>query len=147
MDQGEGQHWNSSPKNIYSKPVKIKFNKQDRKPIKIELTEEIPPISPVEDSEYIKHVKIKSELLSEFWGRPMYLQANVLVPEDFNKESKTRYPLMVFHGHFPKTIGGFRTSPPTAPEKDTIFNSRFGITGYKYIQEKEAYDFYTQWVS
>ncbi|MGB2165354.1 MAG: hypothetical protein ACPHYH_05865, partial [Flavobacteriaceae bacterium] len=28
-----------------------------------------------------------------------------------------------------------------------IFNPRFGITGYKYIQEKEAFDFYRQWTS
>ena len=27
MDQGEGQHWNISPKNIYSKPVKLNFKK------------------------------------------------------------------------------------------------------------------------
>jgi len=147
MDQGEGQHWNTSPKNIYSKPIKIEYNKHGKSPIEILITEEIPPIQPIKDSKYIKHVKIKSELLSEFWGRPMYLQANVLVPHGFNKESKTQYPLMVFHGHFPKTIGGFRTTPPTAPEKDTIFSTRFGITGYKYIQEKEAYDFYKNWVS
>ena len=147
MDQGEGQHWNTSPKNIYSKPIKIEYNKHGKSPIEILITEEIPPIEPIKDSKYIKHVKIKSELLSEFWGRPMYLQANVLVPHGFNKESKTQYPLMVFHGHFPKTIGGFRTTPPTSPEKDTIFSTRFGITGYKYIQEKEAYDFYKNWVS
>lgn len=147
MDQGEGQHWNTSPKNIYSKPIKIEYNKHGKSPIEILITEEIPPIEPIKNSKYIKHVKIKSELLSEFWGRPMYLQANVLVPHGFNKESKTQYPLMVFHGHFPKTIGGFRTTPPTAPEKDTIFSTRFGITGYKYIQEKEAYDFYKNWVS
>ena len=145
MDQGEGQHWNTSPKNIYSKPIKINFKKNTT--VKIEITEEIPPIEPEKDTDYIKHVKIKSELLSKFWGRPMYLQANVLIPKDFKKESKTRYPLMVFHGHFPKSMGGFRTSPPTAPKKDTIYNSRFGITGYKYIQEKEAYDFYKKWIS
>ncbi len=145
MDQGEGQHWNTSPKNIYSKPIKVNFKKNST--IKLEITEEIPPIEPEKDTDYIKHVKIKSELLSKFWGRPMYLQANVLIPKDFKKESKTRYPLMVFHGHFPKSIGGFRTSPPTAPKKDTIYNSRFGITGYKYIQEKEAYDFYKKWTS
>ena len=145
MDQGEGQHWNTSPKNIYSKPIKVNFKKNTI--VKIEITEEIPPIEQEKDTDYIKHVKIKSELLSKFWGRPMYLQANVLIPKDFKKESKTRYPLMVFHGHFPKSIGGFRTSPPTAPKKDTIYNSRFGITGYKYIQEKEAYDFYKKWTS
>lgn len=145
MDQGEGQHWNISPKNIYSKPVKLNFKKNST--IKLEITEEIPPIEPEKDTKYIKHVKIKSKMLSEFWGRPMYLQANVLIPEGFNKKSKTRYPLMVFHGHFPKTIGGFRSSPPTAPKEDTIYNNRFGITGYKYIQEKEAYDFYKRWTS
>jgi hypothetical protein len=145
MDQGEGQHWNTSPKNIYSKTLKINYQKGV--PIKLNITEEIPPIEPVQDTEYIKHIKIKSELLSEFWGRPMYLQANVLVPEGFDKAAETRYPLMVFHGHFPKTIGGFRTTPPTAVKEDSIFNPRFGITGYKYIQEKEAYDFYTQWTS
>ena len=145
MDQGEGQHWNTSPKNIYSKPLKINYQKGV--PIKLNITEEIPPIEPVQDTEYIKHIKIKSELLSEFWGRPMYLQANVLVPEGFDEAAETRYPLMVFHGHFPKTIGGFRTTPPTAPKEDSIFNPRFGITGYKYIQEKEAYDFYRQWTS
>lgn len=145
MDQGEGQHWNTSPKNIYSKPLKLNYQKG--MPIKLNITEEIPPIEPVQDTEYIKHIKIKSELLSEFWGRPMYLQANVLVPEGFDKAAETRYPLMVFHGHFPKTIGGFRTTPPTAPKEDSIFNPRFGITGYKYIQEKEAYDFYRQWTS
>ena len=147
MDQGEGQHWNTSPKNIYSKPIKIEFDISKNRPIEILITEEIPPIEPVEDSKYIKHVKIKSKLLSEFWGRPMYVQANVLVPQGFDKESEAQYPLMVFHGHFPKTIGGFRTIPPSAPETDTIFSSRFGITGYKYIQEKEAYDFYKKWVS
>lgn len=47
----------------------------------------------------------------------MYLQANVLVPEGFDKEAKTHYPLMVFHGHFPKTIGGFRTTPPQQQKK------------------------------
>ena len=145
MDQGEGQHWNISPKNIYSKPQKINFSKSGSNHLQI--TEEIPPIEAVADTEYIKHIKIKSEKLSAFWGRPMYLQANVLVPYGFNAKSDERYPLMVFHGHFPDTFGGFRTTPPTAIPEDGIYNSRFGITGYQYIQEKEAYDLYSQWTS
>jgi len=144
-DQGEGQKWNISPKNLYSTPKKIKIKKSQT--IHITLDNEIPPIEPAKDTEYIKHVKIKSEMLSKFWGRDMYLQANVLVPHGFDKKSKTRYPLMIFHGHFPYTFRGFRTTPPTAPEEDTIYNSRFGITGYKYIQEKEAYDLYNNWIS
>ena len=144
-DQGEGQKWNISPKNLYSTPKKIKIKKSQT--INITLDNEIPPIEPAKDTEYIKHIKIKSEMLSKFWGRDMYLQANVLVPHGFDKKSKTRYPLMIFHGHFPYTFRGFRTTPPTAPEEDTIYNSRFGITGYKYIQQKEAYDLYNTWTS
>ena len=145
MDQGEGQKWNISPKNLYSTPKKIKIKNSST--ISISLDNEIPPIEPAEDTEFIKHVKIKSEMLSKFWGRDMYLQANVLVPHGFDKKSNTRYPLMIFHGHFPNTFRGFRTEPPTAPEEDTIYNSRFGITGYQYIQEKEAYDLYKNWIS
>jgi hypothetical protein len=145
MDQGEGQHWNISPKNIYSKPLQASLGNSSS--ITLNITEEIPPIEPEADSEYIKHIKIQSKLLSEFWGRPMFLQANVLVPHDFNQDSDTEYPLMIFHGHFPKTFGGFRTEPPTASPEDGIYNSRFGITGYEYIQQKEAYDLYQQWIS
>ena len=145
MDQGEGQKWNISPKNLYSTTKKIKITKSGI--IKLNLDNEIPAIKPAENTNFIKHIKIKSDMLSEFWGRDMYLQANVLVPYEFNKNSKTKYPLMIFHGHFPYTFGGFRTSAPTAPKEDNIYNSRFGITGYKYIQEKEAYDLYKNWVS
>lgn len=145
MDQGEGQHWNISPKNIYSKPFQVSLGNSSS--ITLNITEEIPPIEPEADSDYIKHIKIQSKLLSEFWGRPMFLQANVLVPHNFNPDSDTEYPLMIFHGHFPKTFGGFRTEPPNASPEDGIYNSRFGITGYEYIQQKEAYDLYQQWIS
>ncbi|MEK9612751.1 MAG: hypothetical protein VW080_02350 [Flavobacteriaceae bacterium] len=145
MDQGEGQRWNISPKNIYSTPQNISLKKGTA--VAINITEEIAPIVPVADSEYIKHIRIQSDLLTEFWGRPMYLQANVLVPHGFDSKSKTQYPLMVFHGHFPDTFGGFRTEPPTANPDDGVYNNRFGITGYEFIQQKEAYDFYQQWTS
>jgi hypothetical protein len=146
MDQGEGQHWNISPKNIYSVPVQLTLGK-GTPAVALKITEEIPSIKPVLDSEYIKHIKIQSESLTEFWGRPMHLQANVIVPHGFDPNSSTQYPLMIFHGHFPDTFGGFRTEPPTADANDGVFNSRFGITGYQYIEQKEAYDLYQQWTS
>ena len=145
MDQGEGQKWNISPKNLYSTPQKVNIQKDNF--LEIKLNNEIPEIKPIEDSKFIKHVKIQSKLLSEFWGRPIFLQANVLLPKGFKKTGSKRYPLMIFHGHYPNTFRGFRNEPPDAPKKDTIFNERFGITGYKFIQENEAYNFYKQWIS
>lgn len=85
MDQGEGQHWNISPKNIYSTPKKVRIDPSKNEVIEIKIDQEIPAIEPVADSEYIKHIRIQSDLLTEFWGRPMYLQANVLVPHGFEK--------------------------------------------------------------
>ena len=52
--------------------------------IKITLDKVIPPIEPPKDTKYIKHVKMQSKLLTKFWGRPMYLGANVLLPEGFD---------------------------------------------------------------
>ena len=61
----------------------------------------IPEIKEPQDTEWIKHIKMKSELLSEFWGRDMYLGAHVLLPKGFNEHPEAKYPLMVFQGHFP----------------------------------------------
>ncbi len=67
----------------------------------------IPPIEEPKDTEWIKHIKIKSEKLSEFWGRDMYLGAHVLLPKGFNEHPEAKYPLMVFQGHFPSDLADF----------------------------------------
>ncbi|MEE8478430.1 MAG: hypothetical protein V3S42_00335, partial [Candidatus Neomarinimicrobiota bacterium] len=76
MDYGEGQKWNTSPGNYLSKPQMIHIMPGVK--LDIKMTEVIPPIEPPQDTKYIKHVQMKSELLSKFWGRDMYLGANVL---------------------------------------------------------------------
>ncbi len=144
-DQGEGQQWNRKPGNFYSKPQKVTIDPSKGETIKIEMDQVIPPIEEAKDTKYIKHIKIKSELLSEFWGRPMYLGAHVLIPEGFDEHPEAKYPLMVFHGHFPSDFGGFSETPPPADMDTTDYIDRFGIYGYKKFQAQEAYDFYKQW--
>src|SRR5581483_805402 len=46
MDQGEGQHWNRKPGNLYSEPTKVKVDPGSSNAIRIELTKTIPPIEP-----------------------------------------------------------------------------------------------------
>src|SRR5580698_565902 len=46
MDQGEGQHWNISPGNLYSKPRKIRVSAGSAA-IALSLTEVIPPIKEI----------------------------------------------------------------------------------------------------
>lgn len=144
MDNGEGQQWNQSPGNLYSKPIKVEIKEGDAVHIELVMEEVIPPIEEPADTEWVKHVKIKSEKLSEFWGRDMYLGAHVLLPKGFDKHPEAKYPLMVFHGHFPRDFGGFRTTPPD-PNLEPDYSDRFGVEGYNITQQQEAYDFYKRW--
>ncbi len=145
MDRGEGQQWNRAPGNLYSKPLKIKLPlPSDQNGLRIELTEEIPPIEKPKDTKYIKHIEIQSKLLTEFWGRPMTLGAHVLLPEGWAEHPDVRYPLAVFHGHFPADFDGFRTEPPD-PDLKPDFSERFNLHGYNRIVQQEAHDFYKMW--
>ncbi len=143
MDRGEGQHWNIAPGNLYSRPAKITIG-PDTKRTLIVLDQEIPPITPPPDTKYIRHIKIKSEVLSKFWGRPMYIGANVLVPEGFDEHPQARYPLIVFHDHFVPDFDDFRPDPPD-PNLTPDYSERFHISGYNRIQQEEAHKFYQQW--
>ncbi len=144
MDRGEGQHWNIAPGNIYSAPVKIKFDPATSNEIHLVINKIIPPIKEPEDTKYIKHIKIQSKLLTKFWGRPMFIGAHILLPEGFDEHPNVRYPLAIFHGHFPEDFANFRTTPPDVNLiPDT--NTRFNITGYNKITQQEDYDFYKLW--
>jgi hypothetical protein len=144
MDNGEGQQWNRSPGNLYSKPFKVTISENGMQAFSIVMDQKIPPIPEPEDTEWIKHIKIKSEKLSEFWGRDMYLGAHVLLPKGFNEHPEAKYPLMIFHGHFPSDFGGFRTEAPD-PNLEPNYSARFNLEGYNIIEQQEAYDFYKRW--
>ena len=66
-----------------------------------------------EDTDSLKYVKIRSEALSIFWGRDMYVGANVLLPSGYDaNDTTTRYPVIYSQGHWPADTGAFRY--PTA---------------------------------
>ncbi len=144
MDNGEGQQWNKSPGNLYSKPFKISVTGKGVQNVEVVMDQIIPPIEEPADTEWIKHINVKSEKLSEFWGRDVYLGAHVLLPKGFNEHPEAKYPLMVFHGHFPSDFGGFRATPPD-PNMEPEYSARFNLEGYNIIQEQESYDFYKRW--
>ena len=144
--RGAGQNWRLEPGNIYSVPRKIGFDPAREGTIELALTEVIPPIPEKEDTQYIRRIKVKSERLSEFWGRDVFINGHVLVPEGFDEHPEARYPLMIFHGHFPEDFGGFRTTPPD-PDLECEYSERFDEPCYNRIEQEEAYRFYQQWTS
>ena len=144
MDRGEGQQWSRAPGNLYSTPQKLHIDPADDKSIALTLDKVIAPIEPPKDTKYIKHIKIESKRLSEFWGRPMHLGAHVLLPEGFDEHPNAKYPLVIFHGHFPSDFGGFREQPPD-PNLKPVYSERFKLEGYNKIVQEHAYQFYKDW--
>lgn len=143
-DKGEGQVWNRKPGNLYSTPRWITLDGRAGAAEALVLDQEIAPITPPDDTRWIKHVTIRSERLSKFWGRDMEIGANILLPAGFDEHPNARYPLVVYHGHFPATFTGFREEAPD-PNLKPDFAARFNLSGYNRIQQEQAHQFYKDW--
>ncbi len=143
-DKGEGQQWNQKPGNLYSTPRWITWDPKRPAPVAVALDQEIPVIDPPADTKYVRHERIQSKLLSDFWGTPVYLGANVLLPEGFDSHPQARYPLVIDHGHFPSDFDPWRETPPD-PNLVPDYSARFDLHGYNRIQQEEAYKFYQEW--
>jgi hypothetical protein len=100
MDQWEGQRWQRSPGNLYGDPVKVTYDPASRRPIKLVADKVIPPVQVPPDDDFVKRIKIRSEILSKWWGQPIYLGATVLLPRDYDKHPDVKYPVVYSHGHF-----------------------------------------------
>jgi len=72
----------------------------------------------------VKFVKIKSELLSAFWGTDMYIGANVLLPNGY--DGSKQYPVLYYQGHWPAgnaPLNYGRTGRPAYEEFNAFWDS------------------------
>ena len=100
-DKWEGQQYANKPGNLYSRAVNLTLSRTSTIPLVLD--QEIPPVADFAQrgTKYVKYLRIKSDLLSKFWGTDTYLGAWVLLPEGFDSHPDARYPLVINHGHFP----------------------------------------------
>jgi hypothetical protein len=86
-------------------------------------------------------------MLTEFYGRPMYLGAHVLLPDYFDEYPEAHCPIMIYHGHFPDDFGGFSILPPTRRWilPITVNGMEFMVTINFKMQE--AFNFHKQWTN
>jgi hypothetical protein len=139
MDQWEGQDWRRSPGNIYSAVQKVSINQAGKGSIKLEVNQIIPPIAVPADTKWVKHIKIKSEKLSKFWGQPIYIGATILLPKGYDDNPNRHYPSVYEEGHF--SIGApFRFNETTQNEfyKDWTSDGFPGFIGIT-IQHPSPY--------
>ena len=157
-DKGEGQHWQTKPGNLYSKPVKIHFDPKSPQLVRISVNLRNPTVEQdprladrmagwsgandehkIEDNKWVKHVRIQSDLLTKFWGRPTYLGAVILVPDGWEEHPEAHYPVIVEQDHFARDLPGllaFRTTPPGD-------NLKAG----ELERAKRAYKLYQDWTA
>ncbi|HUB80204.1 MAG TPA: alpha/beta hydrolase-fold protein [Bryobacteraceae bacterium] len=100
MDQWEGQNFTRSPGNLTSEIRKVHLDPAAGYDLKLELTRAIPPIQLPPDTNYVKHIKFESQMLSKFWGHPIYLGATVLLPKGYDEHPNEHYPTIYIQGHF-----------------------------------------------
>ena len=147
-DRGEGQQWHSKPGNLISAPVEFTIGEGGSGRLRIELDGKIPelPDPMTKQTEWLKYVRMRSELLSDFWGTDIHLGAWVLLPDGFDEHPDASYPVAIFHGHFPAEFGNFRTEPP---EQDLpcTYSARFRLDCYNRVQQEYAYQLYKDWTS
>lgn len=144
-DRGEGQHWQHKPGNLYSKPVLLQVGADNAgTAVQLALTEEVPPVPAFVETPYVKHIRVRSELLSKFWGRDIFLGAFVTLPWGFNEHPDARFPLVINHGHFPSGPGAWRETPPD-PELKPEFSKRFNLEGYNRIEQQLAWEQFQAW--
>jgi hypothetical protein len=143
-DRGEGQQWARKPGNLYSDVVE--FTTGD--PLSLELSNVIPelPNPQTLQTDWVKFVRIRSDLLSDFWGTDMYLGAWVMLPRGFDENPEARYPLAIWHGHFPSSFSAMRIEPPDLSEP-CVYSARFSLDCYNHIQQQYRHELYQQWTS
>lgn len=143
-DRGEGQQWNRKPGNWFNKPVKIHFDPRSQQTIKLNLDQVIPAIEGTDkdpavmaarspSAKWLKYLRFRSNKLSAFWGRDVYLGAWILLPDGFDEHPDARYPLIVYQDHYHEAIGpaAFTSIPPDP--KST--NLRREQLGYRLFQD------------
>ena len=143
LDQWEGQQFNRSPGNLYSEVAKVHLDPAAGYEVNLSLTKVIPPVEIPQDTEWVKHIKIQSDLLTKFWGQPIYLGATVLLPKGYDSHPTVSYPVLYEQGHF--SLGapmGFSTQDDPVPERAEKRLSEYNLeTGYQFYQAWNSADF------
>jgi hypothetical protein len=124
-----------APGNPYSKVSKVRVDPASSTPIALSLTETMGPVPEEPDTPWIKRVSIKSKILSDFWGVPMTIGAEVLLPKGWAENPKARYPAIYTFGHFGGPFN-FDADPKSDTDRSRAAAADANVkTGYQFAQE------------
>src|SRR5207237_178655 len=90
----------SAPGNLYSDTQRVHLDPRAGGTVRLQLTKAIPPEELPPQDEFIRYVRIQSDLLTRFHGRPLYLRAGIILPKDYDRDTNRHFPLRI-------SIGGY----------------------------------------
>ena len=127
--------------NYFSPVLKVRIDPRSSKPIALNLSERIPALPERVETPWVKHVRIPSKILSDFWGVPMSIGASVLLPKGWAEHPSARYPAAYVFGHGDVPFG-FSTDPATDSEGARAGAADANVkTGYAFGQEWQGDSF------
>ncbi len=86
--------FNSGPGNLYSQVVECNLPRSTIDTIELITDRIIEARPPQQDTDLVKLVEIRSELMSDFHGREFKLRAGVVLPEEYNEMPERQFPVL-----------------------------------------------------
>ena len=133
-----------APGNPYSEPRTVTVDVRQKTSIALTLEAAEPVESLPTEAGLVRYRKIRSEKLSRFWGRDMFLRVGVVLPRSWETESGRRFPLVIdiggYASRFTRASGmmrersGWRTAwmAPDAPQMIWVTLDGAGPLGDPY---------------
>lgn len=90
---------------------------------------------------WIRHVRIRSPLLTRFWGRPIYLGATVLLPLGYDAHPGRRYPVVYNQGHFDQPTPWEFTADASTETPAAVADAGGTGTGYEFYEKWKSANF------
>lgn len=89
-----------------------------------------------QDTPWVRSLKIRSERLSKFWGRDVFLGALVTLPKGYHQRPHQRFPLIVRLSDLPRQPPDWRERPP---------DSRFTEGSAQQREQQAAWENFQYW--
>uniref|UniRef100_H3GFQ1 Uncharacterized protein n=1 Tax=Phytophthora ramorum TaxID=164328 RepID=H3GFQ1_PHYRM len=112
---------NSRVGNTYSKPVEVRFDGDDAdNVVKIVVDQVVGETMDLTPTEWVEHISMKSELLSQYHKQDVFMMASIVLPRDYEALKESR--------HFPTVyyIEGFTGTESYAKRAKGFLSSEMG---------------------
>jgi S-formylglutathione hydrolase FrmB len=109
-----------SPGNLFNLSQKISITKDTKKVFSITASEIIPELPNFKETEFVKELKVPSALLSKFYGKPMMVDAAVILPKEYYTEPERKFPVLFTVSGYGGDYRRYSDTEKPSPEMDSI---------------------------